>query len=137
MCYTFSTFNAHYEQEKQMDTVHLFNYEIENSNSIHYGQLYWGIILEDSRTIYLNADKMVITDTGDLIAISNTRKKSINLGMTKSEIEDAQYQKEPRPEPLPLLALANGRWMSYFAASVMTGEPIGIDNSVKYEEEKK
>jgi hypothetical protein len=120
-----------------MDTVHLFNYEIENSNSIHYGQLYWGIILEDSRTIYLNADKMVITDTGDLIAISNTRKKSIKPGMTKSEMEDAQYEKEPRPEPLPLLALANGRWMSYFAASVMSGEPIGIDNSVKYEEKKK
>lgn len=120
-----------------MDTIHLFNYEIENSNSIHYGQFYWGIILEDSRTIYLNADKMVITDTGDLIAISTTRKKSIKPGMTKSEIEDARYEKEPRPEPQALLALANGRWMSYFAASAMTGEPVGIDNSVKYEEEKK
>ena len=120
-----------------MDTVHLFNYEIENSNSIHYGQLYWGIILEDSRTIYLNADKMVITDTGDLIAISNTQKKSFTPGMTKSEWVDSEFEKEPRREPLPLLALANGRWMSYFAASVISGEPIGIDNSVEYEENTK
>lgn len=120
-----------------MDTIHLFNYEIENSNSIHYGQWYWGIILEDSRTIYLNADKMVITDTGDLIAISTTKQKLITPGMTKDQIEDARYEKEPRSEPQTLLALANGRWMSYFAASVMTGEPVGIDNSVKYEEDTK
>jgi hypothetical protein len=80
---------------------------------------------------------MVITDTGDLIAISTTKQKSLYPGMTKEQIEDARYEKEPRPEPHPLLALANGRWMSYFAASVMSGEPIAVDNSVKYEEEKK
>ena len=120
-----------------MDTVHLFNYEIENSNSIHYGQFYWGVVLEDSRTIYLNADKMVITDTGDLIAISTTQKKSITPEMTELEIDFAEFEKEPRREPIPLLALANGRWLSYFAASVLTGEPIGIDNSVEYKEDKK
>ena len=93
-----------------MDTVHLFNYEIENSNSINYGQMYWGVVLEDSRTIYLNADKMVITDTGDLIAISTTQKKSNTFGMTKSGIpvENYEFEKEPRREPLPLLAFANG-----------------------------
>ena len=122
-----------------MDTVHLFNYEIENSNSINYGQMYWGVVLEDSRTIYLNADKMVITDTGDLIAISTTQKKSNTFGMTKSGIpvENYEFEKELRREPLPLLALANGHWVSYFAASVMTGEPIGLDNSVKYKENTK
>ena len=120
-----------------MDTVHLFNYEIENAKSVHYGQFYWGVVLEDSRTIYLNADKMVITDTGDLIAISTTQKKSITPEMTELEIDFAEFEKEPRREPLPLLALANGRWLSYFAASVLTGEPIGIDNSVEYEEDKK
>ena len=120
-----------------MDTIHLFNYEIENSDSIHFGKWYWGIILEDSRTIYLNADKMVITDTGDLIAISTTRQKSLYPGMTKEQIEDARYEKEPRLEPHPILALANGRWMSYFAASTMSGEPVGIDTSVEYKENTK
>jgi hypothetical protein len=120
-----------------MDTVHLFNYETENPKSVNYGQFYWGVVLEDSRTIYLNADKMVITDTGDLIAISTTQKKSITPEMTELQIDFAEFEKEPRREPLPLLALANGRWLSYFAASVMTGEPIGIDNSVKYEKSVK
>ena len=120
-----------------MDTVHLFNYETENPKSVNYGQFYWGVVLEDSRTIYLNADKMVITDTGDLIAISTTQKKSITPEMTELQIDFAEFEKEPRREPLPLLALANGHWLSYFAASVMTGEPIGIDNSVKYEESVK
>jgi hypothetical protein len=120
-----------------MDTIHLFNYESANSKSVNYGQFYWGVVLEDSRTIYLNADKMVITDTGDLIAISTTQKKSITPEMTELEIDFAEFEKEPRREPLPLLAFASGHWVAYYAASVMTGESVGLDNSVKYEESVK
>jgi hypothetical protein len=107
-----------------MDSIHLFNYDSENPKSINYGQFYWGIVLEDSRLIHVNADKMVVTDTGDLIAISNTRQL---------ETESGNIIRAPR-EPMPLIALASGRWLSYYAASALTGEPVGLDNSTKYEE---
>lgn len=110
-----------------MDTIHLFNYKTENSESVNYGQYYWGVVLEDSRTIYLNADKMVISDTGDLIAIS-TGKTSKN--------ESGESFRVPT-EPKPTLAIANSHWISYFAASVFTGESVSLDNSAKYEEKKK
>jgi hypothetical protein len=110
-----------------MDTVHLFNYETANSESVNYGQWYWGVVLEDSRTIYLNADKMVISDTGDLIAIS-TAKRSKN--------ESGESFRVPT-EPKPTLAIAKSHWVSYFAASVLTGEAVSLDNSVKYEEDTK
>lgn len=107
-----------------MDSIHLFNYAFENPNSINYGQFYWAIVLEDSRVIYINADKMVISDTGDLIAISNTRKVENELGIPYTAPRD----------PAPLLALASGRWLSFYAASVLTGEAVALDNSTKYEE---
>ena len=110
-----------------MDTVHLFNYETENSESVNYGQWYWGVVLEDSRTIYLNADKMVISDTGDLIAISNTRMLEGESGNSFRASTD----------PKPTLAIAKSHWVSYFAASVLTGEAVSLDNSVKYEEDTK
>lgn len=107
-----------------MDSIHLFNYDTENPKAINYGQFYWGIVLEDSRLIHVNADKMVVTDTGDLIAISNTKKLQGESGASYSVPRD----------PMPLLALASGRWLSYYAASAMTGEAVALDNSTKYEE---
>jgi len=109
-----------------MDSIHLFNYETENSKAINYGQFYWAIVLEDSRLIHVNADKMVVTDTGDLIAISNTKRLEGESGASYSVPRDS----------MPLLALASGRWLSYYAASAMTGEAVALDNSTKYEEPK-
>ena len=102
-----------------MDSLHLFNDDIRNPNAVNYGAYYWGIILEDGRSIYVNADKMVVTDTGDLIAVSTTRMK--NSVRTSHE-------------PQPMLALARGHWVSYFAASSLTGEAVALDNSVEFSE---
>jgi hypothetical protein len=100
-----------------MESIHLFNGEIRNPDASNYGAFYWGVVLEDGRSIYIHADRMVVTDTGDLIAISTSRSK-----------DGVRTDRNPQP----MLALAKGHWVSYFAASVLDGEPVALDNSVEF-----
>lgn len=100
-----------------MESIHLFNGEVQNPNASNYGAFYWGIVLEDDRSIYIHADKMVVTDTGDLIAVSTSRSKD-GIRTDRS--------------PQPMLALAKTHWVAYFAASIIDGEPVALDNSVKF-----
>ena len=97
-------------------SVPAFNYSLEsNENASNYGRHYYGVILSDSRELMFHADKVVVTPTGDMLAVSSTV-----LGEDGARI--------PAEESRPLLALAHGQWTAYYAASVWTGDPVVIDH---------
>jgi hypothetical protein len=96
----------------------LFNYKSENANAEKYGKFYWGAILSDGRFISFYANKVDVVD-GALIASREVLSPSENDGL-----------------PQNLLAIAAGQWSSYFAASVITGDPVCIDRTEKEEEEE-
>lgn len=95
-----------------MSTTHLFNYKYNNVKADNYGRYYWGVTLSDGRDIYVHADRAIITDTGDLMFIS-----------------DADLAKS-RKESMANLVLAKDHWAAYFGANIMTGEPVSLDNSL-------
>ncbi len=98
-----------------MDQIHPFNWNLENPNAVKYGDYYWGILLNDGRYIYAHADKVLVTDTGDVMLMRNN---------TKSETSFME----------PYLVLAKGHWVSFFAANILNGSPVSLDNSVEYTE---
>jgi hypothetical protein len=137
-----------------MQQAHLFNWDLKNPNSINYGKYYWGIFLNDGRYIYVNADKAVVTDSGDLMMMTMRKYK-----LTKVEQETLDYHMEAglkgklsRESHLrniekiqakesdyvldPYLVIAKGNWISYFAASFDNGNPVILDNSEKLKKEK-
>lgn len=97
--------------------INLFNYESENENAERYGRYYWGIVLADGRYIYLHADSMEVSDAGDILAL---RK------MDDDEDEDSLGTQIT-------LSVAKGQWLTFFAANLMNGNPVSIDNTKKYE----
>jgi hypothetical protein len=140
-----------------MEQMHPFNWDIENPNAIHYGNYYWGVLLNDGRYIYLNADKAVISNTGDLI-LMRMRNYKLTKAEEKAKDEATAYMEklEDYPEALwrphsdkweklvekenefvmePTMVLSSGHWVSYFAASFENGAPVSLDNCVKYTEE--
>jgi hypothetical protein len=102
-----------------MSTTHLFNYKYNNVKADNYGRYYWGVTLSDGRDIYVHADRAIITDTGDLMFIS-----------------DADLVKS-RKETVANLVLAQNQWAAYFGANVMTGEPVSLDNSFPVDAEER
>lgn len=98
-------------------TKPLFNYDYESEDSSKYGKFYWGIILQDGRHIYINADRMNVSDSGDLIALRE---------IARPNEHDGEIQMT--------FSLARGQWLSFFAASVISGMPVCLDNSAKTED---
>ena len=138
-----------------MEQMHPFNWDFSNPNAINYGDYYWGILLNDGRYVYLNADKAVVSDTGDLIMMrmkkySLTKVELETIESLKLKIgdliekglmalvnrEDAKLQKlfEKKNDFVmePTMVLAQGHWVSYFAANFVNGTPVSLDNAVEY-----
>lgn len=82
-------------------------------NAWKYGQYFYIATLSDGRDVGFSADKVLVTDTGDLIALS-------------SSFHDEKLGRIPG-ETKTILCLAKGQWISFYAASTMTGDPVGID----------
>ena len=76
----------------------------EPTGTAKYGNRYFGIILEDGRTLYVYADFLYF-DSGCLLALreSSEKLKHVNL------------------------ALPPKAWESAFAASIIDGQPVAID----------
>jgi hypothetical protein len=91
--------------------VYLFNYDSENQDAVQYGKFYWGVILTDGRYMYFHADKVVV-DGGSLVAMREIARPNEHDG-------DVQVT----------LSIAHGHWMSFFAANIVTGEPVCVDNT--------
>ena len=134
-----------------------FNWDFKNPNAENYGQYFWGILLNDGRYIYVHADKAVITNTGDLMMM---RMRNYKLTKAEKKARDeaneiavsyikydnfselhgfneysVKHQKlVDKEEELvmePNLVMSSGNWVSYFAANVMSGEPVSLDNAYK------
>ena len=99
--------------------ISIFDFEIENSNAVNYGKFYWGVVLNDGRYMFFHADRVVIDDS-NLVAVRDIA--------TPNE-HDGQSQ--------VTLCLAPGQWLTYFAASAMTGEPVCVDNLLPKEKTSK
>ena len=80
-----------------------------------YGQYFHVVTLKDGRDIGLSADKVVVTDNGDLIAISN------------NYYDETKNERVPLPTSKTVLALSRGEWVSFYSASAVNGDPIGIE----------
>lgn len=99
--------------------VHPFNYELDsNENAYRYGKYYQAVILADGRELMFNADQVIITATGDLLALSKT-------------VLNSEGVREPLEDPKTVLTIASGFWTAHYAASAMTGDPICIDSIPK------
>lgn len=99
-----------------MKTVTPFNYpeRVSFPEAYRYGRYFHIATLKDGRDIAFSADKVLVTGTGDLLAMSN----SVYNQITKEREE---------VEPKTILCLARGEWLSFYAASVMDGDPIGVE----------
>lgn len=77
-----------------------------------YGNFYWCIktieALSPNKEIYVMADRIDVTPTGDLLCVGHSAK------------EDRA--------PVTVLAIARGQWTAFYAASVMDGSAIAVDH---------
>lgn len=86
-------------------------------NAWRYGKYFYIITLADGRDVGVSADKVLVTDTGALLALSSTICVD-NKDGSFDRIEGEQKT---------ILCLANGQWLSFYASSVITGDPVGIE----------
>jgi hypothetical protein len=98
----------------------LFDYTSSNENADEYGKRYWGVILNDGRYMYIHADKLIVNESGDLIALRKIASSNEHDGSTQMTF-----------------CLAKGQWLSFFAANVLTGYPVCVDNTVSVSETTK
>ena len=91
----------------------LFNYDSTNENAVNYGNYYWGVELPDGRFISLHAQSINVVD-GALVAS--------RVG------DDGSIHNQ--------LAIAAGHWVTYYAASIITGDPVCIDRTEKVKKVK-
>ena len=111
-------------------SVHIYNYDGKVANSPEkYGQRYWGVILKDGRQVMFHADKVVVSGSGELIAV-RTHEPALN----SSGEHVGRYKL--LEESYSTLGFAKGEWLSYFSANVFSGDPVSIDNSEEFIEEK-
>lgn len=99
-----------------MSTTKPLNYteHVNFPESYRYGQYFYRVTLKDGRDLAVWADKILITDTGDLLAISTTF------------FSNSAENREPSPQRINL-GLAKDEWVCFYSASVITGDPVGID----------
>lgn len=98
-----TVFNPRHGQTLNYDKAHL------------WGQYFHVVTLKDGRDIGLSADKVVVTDNGDFIALSS------------SIYDEVKAERIPLSNTKTILALASGEWISFYAASAMSGDPLGVD----------
>jgi hypothetical protein len=87
----------------------------ENPQSSNYGRYFHTAVLKDGREVNFHADKAVVTDNGDLIAVSNSFWNKEAGKYIDSE------------QTYTILALAKGEWIGFYSSSVFTGLPVGVD----------
>jgi len=78
----------------------------EPTGTAKYGNRYFGIILEDGRTLYVYADFLYF-ESGVLLALRESGDKIKHLN----------------------LALPPGQWKTAYAASTFDGSPVAIDHA--------
>jgi hypothetical protein len=82
-----------------------------------YGQYYWCVLLLAGEEITVHADLAKITDNGDLLLLRTSRW-----------LEDDTYEQNALDPPHVNLAVAAGRWVTFYAASVWDGGPVAVEH---------
>ena len=92
-----------------------------NDNTItpgpgQYGAWYWCIkvpaSVSKSNEIYVYADEIKVTPTGDILALGGFRK---------------EYGATPE-KPLTVLALASGKWTDFYVATLLDGSAGAVQH---------
>lgn len=86
-------------------------------NAWRYGKYFYVITLADGRDVAVSTDKILVTDTGALLALSSTRCV---------DNKDGGFDRIDSDQKT-ILCLANGQWLSFYAASALNGDPVGIE----------
>lgn len=97
-------------------------------NAWRYGKYFYIATLADGRDVGFSADKVLVTDTGDLLAMSTSFARDRGDGTGKFDREDT--------EPRTNLCLAKDQWVCFYAASALTGDPVGLDWVEGYKSKK-
>jgi hypothetical protein len=90
-----------------------------NKHSDRYGGRYWMVGLPDGREMGVMADECEVVNGALLLWCASS--------LTGPRDEFNEPTREPRPRELNL-ALPAGGWLHIYAASVLTGDPVAIDN---------
>jgi hypothetical protein len=100
-----------------MKPVTPLNYDKDVSfeGASRYGKYFHVATLKDGRSVGFSADKVLVTATGDLLAMST------------SYFSLMSEERKETTEAKTILCLAAGEWLSFYAASVSDGDPVGID----------
>jgi len=85
---------------------------MSTSNASSYGNLYWCVktTMSEDGEIYLHADSVHFTSTGDVV------------------FSKAPNTAKGNTQPTPMLALASGHWTALYAASVIDGHAVAVEH---------
>jgi hypothetical protein len=117
----------------QTQTVAPFVYDLEaNENAWLTARQYYAVILSDGREVNFFADKVVITDTGDMLAISTHKHDElgakIEAGLVSFTGDIPNDPWIPRSEPKTMLSIAQGSWTAFYAKSVSKSTPLAVES---------
>jgi hypothetical protein len=114
----------------QTQTVAPFRHPLDvNENAWLTARQYYAVILSDGREVSFFADKVVITDTGDMLAISTHKHDELGAKiMAGGDIPDDPWI--PRSEPKTMLSIAQGSWTAFYAQSVSMSAPIAVESVI-------
>jgi hypothetical protein len=104
---------------EQKPALKLSEETIEYEDAWRYGKYFYRATLADGRDVGFSADKVLVTDTGDMLAMSTSFARDREDGTGRFDREDT--------EPRTILCLKKDQWVCFYAASALTGDPVGID----------
>ena len=111
----------------ETETVAPFRYSLDVNDDANYtARQYYAVILCDGREVNFYADKVVITDTGDMLALATHRYDKV-AGMLSQYTSDGGNW-VPRKEPKTMLSIAKGSWTAFYAQSVSMQAPIAVES---------
>jgi hypothetical protein len=119
----------------QTQTVAPFRHPLDvNENAWLTARQYYAAILSDGREVNFFADKVVITDTGDMLAISTHKydefASKIEAGLASFTGDTPGDPWIPRSEPKTMLSIAKGSWTAFYAQSVSMSAPISVESVI-------
>jgi hypothetical protein len=106
-------------QMEQKSALRLSEETLTYEDAWRYGKYFYVATLADGRDVGFSADRVLVTDTGDLLAMSTSFASDKEDGTGRFDREDR--------DPRTILCLAKGQWVCFYAASAISGDPVGLD----------
>jgi hypothetical protein len=113
---------------EQKSALRLSEETLTYEDAWRYGKYFYVATLADGRDVGFSADRVLVTDTGDMLAMSTSFARDRGDGTGKFDRQDT--------DPKTILCLAKDQWVSFYAASALTGDPVGLDWVEGYKSKK-